>query len=97
MKFTWGLSVLFATWNNLKLFKDKKAYFFNFEKTVKNPSPILSSIYPVSGFLGTLPQRSRLVPDKQYHSIADPGAGRPYCLPSLSGWFLPTAGFWKHL
>lgn len=88
MKFTWGLSVLFATWNNLKLFKDKKAYCFNFEKTVKSPSPILSSIYPVSGFLGTLPQRSRLVPDKQYHSVADRG-GAPL-LPPLTVWLVPA-------
>lgn len=81
-------SVLFATWNNPKLFENKRLMFLILKKNiVKSSSPTLSSIHPVSGVLGALPQISRLVPDRQLvHSMADAVEAHSYHLPSLSGW-----------
>lgn len=36
-KFTWELSVLFATWNNLKLFNDKRLIFLILKNHSKKP------------------------------------------------------------
>lgn len=70
-KFTWELSVLLATWNNLKLFNDKRLIFLILKNHSKKP--LSYPFLPVTPFLlfwVPFPREAE-VPDSQCRSVAD--------------------------